>query len=193
MNPRREPARVSSGLPAVQELADEIRTIGFTCTKCGACCRSGPGDSGLVLVSHDEVEALVAFGSGSWDEVVVPYPEFVPCGKGAAVTFGWCLRHEKERCRFLSDHECTAYPARPWICRTYPFALVEGDLAVSDCPGLGGSLSPEEAQALGSALLERARFEWQDEERMRRVFASVRVPEGKLCVIDGSGFSIRDR
>jgi Fe-S-cluster containining protein len=176
--------------PSLKNLAGKIQNIGFSCRLCGTCCRSGPDDSGLVLASHDEVAALVASGAGPWDEVAVPYPDFIPCGNGALVTFGWCLRHDEDRCRFLTREGCTRYPFRPWICRTYPFALVDGELTVSDCPGLGGSISEAGALSLAGELLERARFEAEDEERVRRVFASIRIPEGKRCVVDGSGLRI---
>mgnify|MGYP006269487595 CR=1 FL=1 len=136
--------------PDLRALAAEIRAIGFSCRRCGACCRPGPDDSGVVFTSRDEVEALVATGAGSWDEVADPYPEFLSWGDGSAVTFGWCLRHEGGRCRFLSERSCSRYRARPWICRTYPFALEEGELSVSDCPGLGEPISGEDALALAA-------------------------------------------
>jgi hypothetical protein len=106
------------------------------------------------------------------------------------VTFGWCLRHAGGRCRFLGDGGCTRYTCRPWICRTYPFALVDGELAVSDCPGLGAPISPEDALALAEDLLERARFEVEDEERVRGAWASARIPDGKRCVVDGAGLTL---
>jgi len=172
------------------DLAREIQAIGFSCRRCGACCRRGPEDPGIVFASHDEVEALVASGAGSWGEVAAPYPEFVSCPGGGTVTFGWCLRQENGRCRFLSDQGCIRYPARPWICRTYPFALVDGELTVSDCPGLGEAISEGDALALAGVLLERARFEAEDEERVRRVFSRAGIPAGKRCVVDSSGLSV---
>jgi Fe-S-cluster containining protein len=184
------PVKVAPEMPSVESIAADIRRIGFFCLSCGACCREGPEDSGLVFVSRDEVEALVASGAGTWDEVAEPYPDFTPCGNRAAVTFGWCLGHEGGRCRFLSDRGCTMYPARPWICRTYPFALLAGDLVISDCPGLGGSISEEEALVLAGDLLERARFENEEEERVRRIFPTIRIPEGKRFVVDGSGLQV---
>ncbi len=177
-------------MPSIESLAADIRHIGFSCQRCGACCREGPDDSGLVFVSRDEVEALVASGAGAWDEVAEPYPDFTPCGNGASVTFGWCVRHREGRCRFLSDGRCDAYDARPWICRTYPFALVDGDLVVSDCPGLGSDISEDEARARAMDLLERARFEREEEERVRRIFPAIWFPEGKRCVLDGSGLRV---
>jgi Fe-S-cluster containining protein len=176
--------------PSVESIAADIRRIGFSCQRCGACCREGPDDSGLVFASHDEIEALVASGAGAWDKVAEPFPDFTPCGKGSAVTFGWCLRHEGGQCRFLLDEVCALYPARPWICRTYPFALVDGELVVSDCPGLGASISEEEALVMAVDLLERARFEREEEERLRRIFPTIRIPEGKRFVMDGSGLKV---
>ena len=173
-------------------LAAEIRRIGFACRRCGLCCRAGPEDTGLVFASREEVESIVSAMAGSWDEVARPYPEFIPGKGGATVTFGWCLRQEGERCRFLSDHGCAVYRSRPWICRTYPFALVDGELTVSDCPGLGGSISGEDARCLARDLLGRARFEEADERRVREIFRSVPLPVGKRCVVDSSGIMVCD-
>ncbi|HMA05763.1 MAG TPA: YkgJ family cysteine cluster protein [Methanomicrobiales archaeon] len=180
----------SPGTPDLADIAADIRRIGFSCLNCGSCCRSGPDDPGLVFASHAEIEALVSSGGGAWEEVAVPYPEFIPCGDGSAVTFGWCLRQEEGRCRFLSDGSCRRYRARPWICRTYPFALVDGELTVSDCPGLGELVSEEDALALAEALLERARCEADDEDRVRKIFTSERIPKGKRCVVDASGITV---
>ena len=185
---RREGSR--EAVPDLHRLADEIREIGFSCQRCGACCRPGAGDSGMVFASHEEVAALVESGAGSWEEVARPYPEFLTTANGAEVTFGWCVRHEGGRCRFLSGRGCTAYDARPWICRTYPFALVDGELAVSDCPGLGSPITPEDALSLARDLVGRARSEAADEERVKAACAAARIPEGKRCVIDSSGARI---
>jgi Fe-S-cluster containining protein len=179
--------KIAPEMPPVENIAEDIQRIGFSCQRCGACCREGPDDSGLVFASHDEVEAIVVTGAGAWEEVAEPYPDFTPCGNGAAVTFGWCIRHDEGQCRFLTTGGCTKYPARPWICRTYPFALLDGDLVISDCSGLGGAISEAEALALATDLLERARFEREDEERLRRIFPTIRIPEGRRCVVDGYG------
>jgi Fe-S-cluster containining protein len=239
--------------PDSGDLAALIREIGFACRRCGACCRPGDGDSGLVFLSHGEVEALVVCGAGSrvpkgdpapkepglpgggggtkwllpsrgvgapldwvgaprggagivqggggtkglgapldwsWDEVAAPYPDFVSRGDGSSVTFGWCIRHENGRCRFLGEEGCTVYSSRPWICRTYPFSLVDGELAVSDCAGLGDPISPEDALLLAEALLARARAEAEDEKRVRAVYATARVPAGRRCVVDSAGLTL---
>jgi hypothetical protein len=46
--------------------------------------------------------------------------------------------------------------------------------------------------ALAEDLLERARFEAGDEEGIKRILASARIPEGKRCVVDASGMRICD-
>jgi len=188
------PVNPARRTPSVDSLAADLRHIGFACRRCGRCCREGPGDPGLVFVSREEVETLVASGAGTWDEIAEPYPDFTPCGSGASVTFGWCVRQAEGRCRFLAKDGCAAYDARPWICRTYPFALVDGDLGVSDCPGLGGEISGVEARALATVILERARFEREEQERVRAIFPTIRFPAGKRCVVDGSGLQVcKDR
>ncbi|RQH03218.1 YkgJ family cysteine cluster protein [Natrarchaeobius oligotrophus] len=42
------------------ELADAIESIGFECTRCGACCTSHDGDPHTATVFPDEVRALLA-------------------------------------------------------------------------------------------------------------------------------------
>jgi hypothetical protein len=190
MKPRTEPARDPGNNPDARELAAWIRSIGFSCRRCGTCCRPDAGDPGTVFLSHGEVEALVASGAGSWDEVAAPYPDFVPAWNGSAVTFGWCLRQEEGRCRFLGEGGCTRYSCRPWICRTYPFALADGELAVSECPGLGEPITEEDALLLAEDLLGRARHEADDEVRVRAAWAAARIPPGKRCVVDAAGLTL---
>jgi uncharacterized protein len=138
------------------------------------------------------VDALVSAGAGTWDEVAEPYPDFLIREDGSSVTFGWCIRHEDGRCRFLGEEGCRSYRSRPFICRTYPFALVEGELTVSDCPGLGEPVTPEEAREVAEALLERARAEEEDEARVREAYAAARILPGKRCVVDSDGLRILD-
>lgn len=178
------------GLPSARDLVAQIRETGFSCTGCGACCRGSPDDSGLVYASTREVQALVDSGAGPWEEVAGPYPDFTPLGGGSSVTFGWCLGQAEGRCRFLTPAGCTAYAARPFICRTYPFSLADGRLVVSDCPGLGSPISPGAALTLAADLLARARHEAEEEERVREILGRGAVPGGKRCVVDGSGVRV---
>jgi Fe-S-cluster containining protein len=179
--------RAGDGEP--DALAREIRRIGFRCRQCGTCCR---GEDHLVLVMADEVRDLLGRAPGSWQEIVEPYPEFLEAGNGALYTLGWCLRRRGDACRFLSREGCMVYGSRPRICRTYPFVLTDGRLEVSACPGLGASMTPEEARALASALRERARAEKAEEAQMARVLSECRIPAGCRCVVDTEGVRVLD-
>jgi hypothetical protein len=172
-----------------EDLARRIRDIGFRCRECGSCCR---GEDHLVLVMPDEVRDLLGQSGRAWQEVAEPYPEFLEPGDGTRFTLGWCLRREGGACRFLSGNRCTAYDARPRICRTYPFALTGGRLEVSDCPGIGSPMTLEEARALTFALLDRALAEVSEERQVARVLAERRIPTGCRCVVDTDGVQVLD-
>ena len=169
------------------DLARKIQDIGFSCTRCGECCS---GTDNLVMVSPEEIERLAKKTGLATDALAEPYPECIETGEGGSMTFEWALRKGESGCRFFSDGLCTAYPARPWICRTYPFML-EGDrLKVSACQGLGGDISGQEAWELAGLLLERSRAEQQEEERIRRVLAAAPIPPGCRVLVDGRGVKV---
>lgn len=171
----------------VDDLADEVMKIGFSCTRCGACCTEVSGDSNLVIVSPPEVRAVAGAAGIPADEVAGPYPEFLDGEDGRRFTFDWCLRREGGHCRFLSGKKCTVYAARPWICRTYPFMLDGDRLIVSECPGLGQPMERAAALSLARALLERQSAEAREEAGIRAVMEAVPVPSGSVAVIDSEG------
>ena len=183
--------KIPTEIPSAESIAADIQRIGFSCQRCGACCRSGPDDSGLVFASHDEVEALVSLRCRAMGRGCGTLPGFSPpmgtglplpsvgasgIGKGGAGSYQ------------TGDAPCTL--RAPGFAGPIRLAWSNGDLVVSDCPGLGGSISEAEALALATDLLERARFENEDEERVRRIFPTIRFPEGKRCVVDGSGLRV---
>ncbi|PSQ07007.1 zinc/iron-chelating domain-containing protein [Halobacteriales archaeon QS_6_71_20] len=49
---------------SVEELADAIETIGFECTRCGACCRSEADDPHTATVFPDEIRRLQGADAG---------------------------------------------------------------------------------------------------------------------------------
>jgi Fe-S-cluster containining protein len=171
------------------DLARQIREMGFRCRRCGTCCR---GENHLVLVMPDEVRQLMARSGGTWDEIVEPYPEFLDAGDGTRFTLGWCVRREGNACRFLSGDRCTVHGGRPRICGTYPFVLNDGRLEVSECPGVGSPMTWEEARILASALEERAAAEEAEEQQVARVLAGCRIPAGHRCVVDTDGVRVLD-
>jgi Fe-S-cluster containining protein len=172
------------------ELADRLREIGFSCTRCGACCRSTDADENLVMVTPDEIE-LMADGTGlTADRFTEPYPEFIPMKGGGSLTFEHCISRTPTGCAFLSGSTCTAYLYRPWICRTYPFMLDGDELAVYPCEGLGREMTRESAHDLALLLVMRREAERNEEEAISRVLASVRIPQGRRVLINGRGFMV---
>ena len=169
------------------ELARQIRKIGFSCTRCGACCS---GADNLVMVSPEEIERVAAETGRSPDAVAGPYPEQIETGDGGSITFEWALRKNVAGCSLFSGGRCIAYPARPWICRTYPFMLDGTRLIVSACPGIGGEISPEDAWELAGLILQRRSAEQDEEEQIRRVLSAARIPPGCRVLVDGRGVKV---
>ena len=171
----------------IDDVADRVGSVGFRCRECGACCRRVAEDSNLVIVSPAEVRAIMAATGMTWNEVAAPYPEFIDAGNGGEYTLAWCIRRTKEACIFLRNGRCSVYAHRPWICRTYPFMLVDDDLRVSECPGLGTPLSPREARTLGADLCRRQVAEAAEEAGVRAVYREATIPPGGRAVIDSEG------
>jgi hypothetical protein len=126
----------------------------------------------------------------AWDEVAEPYPDFIDAGNGGEYTFAWCIRRTADACIFLQDGRCSVYAHRPWICRTYPFMLVDDDLLVSECPGLGTPLSPGDAHDAAADLCRRQAAEAAEEAGLRAVYWAATVPPGKRAVIDSEGVKV---
>lgn len=173
--------------PDRDALAGELAAIGFSCIRCGACCRRDVADDGTVMIGAEEARTLVAASGRSWDEIAAPYPAWARSPDGVWVTVNWRIRHESGRCIFLGPEGCTVYAARPWICRTYPFMLDDGGLVVSDCPGLGGPLSREEALELAGALTERRRAEDREAVVVVGLMEQCRCAGAERIVIDTEG------
>jgi uncharacterized protein len=133
---------------AVDDLADAIESIGFECTRCGACCTGHGEDEHTATVFPDEVrelEGATAAGVGSesgdgnavpeteerdWRDVARPMPYGLEEGDDGleGETFEWALQTDGcGDCVFYAEDEgvgaCTAHDDRPLICRTYPFSV----------------------------------------------------------------------
>jgi len=173
-------------------LVKKVQVIGFSCNGCGACCQCTEADSGLVMVSCEEVHAIIAATNLSWDEIAMPYPDLILDGSGGGFTLGWCLRQKNGACRFLENGRCTIYQSRPWICRTYPFMLDGDELVVSDCPGLKQPVSDDEARLMAEDLLRRHSVEEREAVLVHQVLARERLPAGSFVVIDSEGMRVID-
>jgi Fe-S-cluster containining protein len=155
----------------IGELADAIESIGFECTRCGACCTAEDDDPHTATVFPDEVRELQGAdldappdddGSGGaddaadrpqerdWRDVARPMPYGLSEGSDGSEgeTFEWALQTDGcGDCTFYAEDEdgtgsCLAHGDRPLVCRTYPFSVA-----------LGGTSQPM-GEAVDSVALE---------------------------------------
>jgi Fe-S-cluster containining protein len=173
-------------MPAIERFTAKVQEIGFSCTRCGTCCR---GADALILVTPDEIRRILHHTGFRREEVAVPFPESVDIG-GVSCTFEWALVRRGDACRFLEEGRCTIHPCRPWICRTYPFHLEEEELRVDACPGLGLPVSEERTREIVRDLVLRRDEERAEEERVRRHLRTISRSKGKHVLIDGDGVNV---
>jgi len=135
---------------AVDDLADAIASIGFECTRCGACCKGYDPDSHggveekatdaadrephTATVFPDEIRNIGAAGDYDWRDVARPMPYGLDDddGEQSGETFEWALQTDAcGDCTFYEEREdgtghCGVHDDRPLICRTYPFSVALG-------------------------------------------------------------------
>ena len=161
---------------AVDDLADAIESIGFECTRCGACCKGHGEDEHTATVFPDEVRDLEESesydGEYDWRDVARPMPyglSETENGDLEGETFEWALQTDScGDCTFYEEDEdgtgaCAAHDDRPLICRTYPFSVAlagtsqpMGEVVDSvalpaqrDAGGEGGTVHAHECEGLG--------------------------------------------
>ncbi|MFB6122719.1 MAG: YkgJ family cysteine cluster protein [Haloferacaceae archaeon] len=160
----------------VGELADAVETVGFECTRCGACC-TADDDPHTATVFPGEVRELQASDDYDWRDVARPMPYGLTDGEDGTEgeTFEWALRTDDcGDCTFYEEEDgvgaCTVHEDRPLICRTYPFSVALGGTSqpmgeavdqvgmvrAHECEGLGRDVSRADAVELARALKERA-------------------------------------
>ena len=137
----------------VADLADAIESIGFECTRCGACCKGHTTDDGeqephTATVFPDEVRQLQAAAAGGdggrdagadgdaeydWRDIARPMPYGLSEGEDGPTgeTFEWALQTDAcGDCTFYEERDgegaCTVHDDRPLICATYPFSVALG-------------------------------------------------------------------
>ncbi|PSQ41870.1 zinc/iron-chelating domain-containing protein [Halobacteriales archaeon QS_9_68_42] len=143
---------------SVAGLADAIESIGFECTRCGACCKAVEGDDGredhTATVFPDEVRDLQEAGDYDWRDVARPMPYGVTEGDDGpeGETFEWALGTDAcGDCTFYREDDdgtgaCTVHGNRPLICRTYPFSVVlEGGEGAPLAQPMGAAVDREGA------------------------------------------------
>lgn len=121
----------------------------FDCQMCGQCCQGKGG----IVASASECARLAAFLGLSVEEFTASYTEsqgnkrVLRCGED-----GYCV--------FFHPHKaCTVHPAKPDICRAWPFFRgnlvdeVSWELAQEYCPGITRGCSHAEFSRQGLAYL----------------------------------------
>ncbi|WP_302080930.1 YkgJ family cysteine cluster protein [Salinibaculum rarum] len=136
---------------SVPALADAIESIGFECTRCGACCKAEDGcgdsqsdtdsdaDSGdphTATIFPDEIRTIQDGGDYDFRDVARPMPYGLTEGADGleGETFEWALQTDDcGDCTFYEDGEtpaeqgaCTIHENRPLVCQTYPFSVALG-------------------------------------------------------------------
>jgi Fe-S-cluster containining protein len=155
-------------------LADAIETIGFECTRCGACCKaeSGCGESTAdgsgeqsdaephtATVFPDEIRQLQAAGEYDFRDVARPMPYGLADGPDGpeGETFEWALQTDDcGDCTFYAEADdgtgaCTVHGDRPLICRTYPFSVALGGTSqpMGEAVDEEGMVRAHECEGLG--------------------------------------------
>jgi len=186
----------------IERIADAIESVGFECTDCGDCC-TAEEEPLAVTVFPDERRRLAGATGASPDEVSEPSPF------GGDETFEWTVRRDACGDCFFHDGDregggCSAYEARPSVCRTYPFAVrFDGDgreraaeqtydigeatLAVGECEGTGRDIDREEALELARKVKKRAVKEEREARDLVEAYEEVEPPDGHVVVHDSEG------
>ena len=158
----------------VAELADAIESIGFECTRCGACCKaetcgsetaSTDGDETEETEPHtatvfpDEIRRLQDGGDYDFRDVARPMPYGLEAGADGpeGETFEWALQTDAcGDCTFYSEDDdgtgaCTVHGDRPLICRTYPFSVALGGTSqpMGEAVDEEGMVRAHECEGLG--------------------------------------------
>jgi len=192
----------------VSDLADAIESIGFDCTRCGACCKSDAGDPHTATVFPDEIRTLQAATDYDWRDVARPMPYGLSDGPHGpeGETFEWALETDAcGDCTFYEEREgegrCTVHDDRPLICETYPFSVALGGTSqpmgeavneagmvrAHECEGLGRDISRADAEELARALKERAVRELEEAIGVRDNYEAVDRAAGEVVVYDSEG------
>ncbi|MEF8773871.1 MAG: YkgJ family cysteine cluster protein [Halobacteriales archaeon] len=197
-------------------LADAVQSIGFECTRCGACCRGEEGEAHTATVFPDEIRGLQDATGRDWRDVARPMPFGLESGADGpeGETFEWALQTDDcGDCTFYEERSggeageqagaghCTVHADRPLICRTYPFSVAlggtsqpmgdpvdsKGLVRAHECEGLGRDISLTDAERLASDLKTRAVRELEEAIAVRDVYDPADPDAGEVVVHDSEG------
>jgi Fe-S-cluster containining protein len=163
---------------STESLADAIESIGFECTRCGACCKAetGCGDAGTAeaddgdaeadphtaTIFPDEIRTIQEGGDYDFRDVARPMPYGLTEGEDGpeGETFEWALQTDDcGDCTFYEETEtgdgtegaCTVHDDRPLVCQTYPFSVALGGTSqpMGEAVDEEGMVRAHECEGLG--------------------------------------------
>lgn len=168
------------------EIAKKIISIGYKCQKCARCCMEDYGDN-TVSIFPFEIKLISEKTGIKREDIAVPTPSEDRDDAGNIHTFEWILKKTGD-CTFHDKGLCKIYECRPYICRTYPFYLLEGRLMMSECEGLGNTINDEDATKMAALLKERYITEIMESISLIEKFRGFALSgKGYICVHDSEG------
>src|SRR5208337_3169373 len=108
----------------LEAVAEEIRKVGFVCSRCGTCCTRAVNRH--IFLLDKDVDKVISLDPDAFEPA--PDPEF--CDRnGTLYVSGYALRMNDDTggsCWFLHNGRCRIYEQRFPICRIYPHMLRRG-------------------------------------------------------------------
>ncbi len=86
-----------------------LQNNGFSCTKCGNCCRVG-----FVYLNKNDMIKMAG-------KLRLPVREFKKKHTSKLLWLGRVMKYKKDGCVFLKNNTCSVYDVRPQQCATYPY------------------------------------------------------------------------
>jgi Fe-S-cluster containining protein len=173
---------------SIDDLASQIKAIGFECLHCGDCC---VGENNSVVVFPFEIRKVLAAKCIGWLDAVEPPSIGEWDCKGSFHTLEWRIKKEDGSCKFYAEGCCKIYQERPMLCKTYPFYLDEGILRCSQCRGLGRKIESDKSEEIASLVKKRSIIEIQEAVALLDSYLDFergrRSEEGACIVHDSEG------
>ncbi len=143
--------------------ANTIQNSGFSCKRCGWCCRENfniritstiSRPSNAISIFPDDIRRIIKGTGMKWDEIA--QPDIYSClfDGEKIMAIGWILRcNDVGECVFYRNQACIIYRWRPMICRCYPFFMDERGVEVMHCEsGVGNEMTKKSAEEMARVL-----------------------------------------
>jgi hypothetical protein len=125
------------------------------CARCGACCTS----FAVCITPSDirRISSATGLPPADFVDTVQDYPERERTEPALLIDGEISLlvlkRSKANVCCFYSGDGCSIHPARPFLCRTYPFGKGMGEMGSRACPSRWLPEGKEKAQYEKDLLL----------------------------------------